>query len=153
MNYYEAPDDYQKNNRFSVFLAGGITGCPDWQSQVVSKLSGLDMDILNPRRKNFDVKDPNASKVQIEWEFHALKAAKTISFWFCAEPIQPITLFELGRWSSFSKSLIVGVDPKYCRKQDVYIQMELAKPGFQIQTSLDDLAAAIKESYLSYQLL
>ena len=35
-NYYESPADYDPMEitiRPAVFLAGGITGCPDWQAQ------------------------------------------------------------------------------------------------------------------------
>lgn len=37
----------------AIFLAGGISNCPDWQSQMVELLKPSPWIILNPRRANF----------------------------------------------------------------------------------------------------
>jgi hypothetical protein len=34
----------------AVFLAGGITGCPDWQAELVRMLADVPVALLNPRR-------------------------------------------------------------------------------------------------------
>jgi hypothetical protein len=122
-------DPYHK-----VFLAGGITGCPDWQAkaiQLIRQNATRDIVLYNPRRPNFPIDDPSAAPQQIEWEFKALNHADTILFWFCKEAIQPIALYELGRHAyRFSKghfsNLLVGVEPGYPREQDVRIQLDLA---------------------------
>ena len=72
MRYIEAFADngenwYYRNgyNEKSIFLAGGISNCPDWQL-TASTILGLNMSIyenlvlINPRRKSFDVSDPSA---------------------------------------------------------------------------------------------
>ena len=74
-----------------------------------------------------------------------MSAADAISFWFPAETICPIVLFELGAWSRADKPIFVGIHPDYQRKQDVEIQLSLARPDPKIVLSLSDLAQQIHE--------
>lgn len=146
MIYAEALDIIKSGlpNR-SVFLAGGITGCPNWQQEMVKLLSDTDLIIFNPRRANFPIDDPSAALGQITWEHNYLRAADTISFWFAKETIQPITLYELGSWSTrLDKDILIGVHPEYPRRQDVEIQTRLVRPNVRIEYSLEDLAKQIR---------
>lgn len=162
VRYLEAPENFVSKNTdplflFKVFLAGGITGVPDWQSEVVAKVRLIagyskpfmntpapsDILLMNPRRANFPMDDPKAARQQIEWEFHHLRTADVLSFWFAAEAIQPITLFEYGYWLGQNKPLIVGCDPNYPRRQDVLIQTGLARPGLPIYSNLDSICSEI----------
>jgi len=138
MKYVEAPNEIPKDcNQFPViFLAGGITGCEEWQTVVKHALEDKDVVILNPRRANFPIHDPNAAQEQITWEYNMLRKATCISFWFSKETIQPIVLYELGTWSMFMETkplsclpekLIISIHPEYSRKQDVMIQSNLQK--------------------------
>ncbi|MCB0329458.1 MAG: nucleoside 2-deoxyribosyltransferase domain-containing protein [Bdellovibrionales bacterium] len=129
----------------SLFLAGGITDCPDWQADLVSLISNLPITALNPRRPYFPINDPSASNEQIEWEHRYLRSAEAISFWFPRETFCPITLYELGAWSMGNKALFIGVHPEYPRKIDIEIQTRLARPEIQIVYSLGDLASQIRE--------
>lgn len=129
-----------------VFLAGGITNCPDWQSTVISLLAGFSGGVLlNPRRSNFPIYDPNAAREQIAWEFRALRSAHIFSMWFCAsESVQPICMYELGchleRLRDQPARVVIGIEPGYKREQDVRIQTELANP--EIAATIEaDLAA------------
>ena len=141
MHYIEAVTKYDIDTLDdSLFIAGGITGCPDWQQDVVEMLSDTDITILNPRRANFPIHDPDAALAQITWEHHALCDAKAISFWFPKETICPIVLYELGAWSMIDKPIFVGVHPEYQRRQDVEIQTKLARPEVEIVYSLEELA-------------
>lgn len=142
MVYVEAPNTTESIKK-SIFLAGGITGCSDWQSDLKDKIKDIDIIIYNPRRKNFPINDPKAAEAQITWEYQMLRKADAISFWFGPETIQPIVLFELGSWVVSDKPILVGVDPKYQRKQDVEIQTKLARPGLKIASSLDELSDQI----------
>ena len=145
MNYIEAPTEYNPQDLGrSLFMAGGITGCPDWQQDLVKMLSDTDITILNPRRANFPIQDPKAADLQIRWEYFALRDAMAISFWFPKETICPIVLYELGAFSTHTKSIFVGVHPEYQRRQDVEIQMRLARPDLSIVYSLQDLASQLK---------
>jgi hypothetical protein len=131
MEYIEAPTIYEPGPRprpRAVFLAGGITGCPDWQQRMVSLLSKSDMILLNPRRENFPIHDPDAAVEQITWEHNHLRRADAILFWFPWQSTCPIVLYELGAWSKGNKQIFVAMDPQYERRRDVEIQTVLVRP-------------------------
>jgi len=142
----EAPQKFFNKNLTSLFLAGGITNCPDWQQDLIKLLKDQDdLVIYNPRRKNFPIHDPNAAKQQITWEYDYLKQCDMISFWFSKGSLNPIVLYELGMHGNSSDRLIfVGMDTEYERKQDVIIQTKLARPEIKIVYSLEDLAKQIQ---------
>ncbi len=132
MQYIEAVDLVEPKYP-SIFLAGGITGCPDWQRIIKRQLISLEnITIINPRRIDFPMGDPAAGVRQIEWEHDALSKADSIVFWFPKETLCPITLFELGSWAKSPKPLIVGVHEEYMRRLDVEVQMRLARPGLPV---------------------
>ena len=145
MDYVEAPDPYH-GDKPTVFLAGGITGCPDWQAQAADMLAHTELALLNPRRRNFPIHDPRASFQQIEWEFNALNDADVILFWFPAsKSVQPIAMYELGRHAVRNTRLFVGADPGYLRRQDVEIQLGLARgPSFHVWNSLASVCLAVE---------
>jgi len=144
MLYVESPSTHD-GNETSVFLAGGITGCPDWQADMVEFLSDTDLVLFNPRRANFPIHDPSAAQFQIEWEHDHLRKADVILFWFPRETLCPIVLYELGAWSMTTKTIFVGVHPEYKRRQDVEIQTRLARPDVGgVYYSVQDIARQIK---------
>ena len=145
MRYIEAPQQYA-GTQPSVFLAGGISDCDNWQGRMVELLSDTDMVVLNPRRERFPMDDPDAARGQIAWEFEHLRRATLRLFWFPPQTLCPITLFELGAWSGPEMPLLVGVAPEYRRRQDVEIQLSLARPDVRVACSLEDLAAQVRES-------
>lgn len=122
----------------SLFLAGGITNCPEWQFGVADQLDGENRLIFNPRRRDFPIDDPNAAQEQIKWEFDALRVADSILFWFPHETLCPIVLYELGAWNMTDKPLFVGTHPDYARKQDVIVQTKLARHDVTVRDSLEE---------------
>jgi hypothetical protein len=140
--YVEAPDFEWEDDTESIFLAGSITNAWDWQAyatdQFLLRTNGL---ILNPRRKKFDISDLRESERQITWEFCALESASLIFFWFSDETLAPISLFELGR--HLDKNIVVGCDRDFLRKEDVKIQVGLARPDVQV---FDNLSLAVDEA-------
>jgi hypothetical protein len=97
-------EDYSVNSQHAMklFLAGGITNCPDWQSEVIKGLQDIEgLVIYNPRRKNFPINNPGESQKQITWEFRKLQECKYISFWFAQGSLNPIVLYELGMWGNY----------------------------------------------------
>lgn len=153
MEYVEAPQKWTRlPNQPAVFLAGGITGCPDWQGELVALLKDTNYAIFNPRQKNFPIDDPAAAELQIRWEFEYLRKADIISFWFSAEGTQPIVMYELGAWSMSEKPIVVGVEPGFWRAQDVFIQTSLARPDVFVVDTLLDLAHHIKVFALNLRL-
>lgn len=145
MNYIEALSDHPVEHP-TVFMAGGITNCPDWQQELRELLQDVpNGTLVNPRRKDFPIHDPNAAKEQIAWEHRWLGKADYISFWFCKETLCPIVLFELGTAMFRGKPVIVGVEPGYEREPDVRIQTRLYMPTNRaIVTSLRGLANEIE---------
>ncbi len=148
MIYIESPTWL---SRFSLqkkvlFLAGGITGCPDWQQEMRRKLADTDWILLNPRRKHFPIHDPSAAPAQITWEYMHLRKATAILFWFPCETICPIVLYELGAWSVMDKPLFIGVHPDYSRRLDVEIQTSLVRPDIDIVYSLEELAEVVRNA-------
>lgn len=144
MKYIESPTVYIRgSDHKAIFLAGGITNCPNWQAEITVLLNKYKITILNPRRKNFPINDPNASKDQIRWEFDHLRKADIVLFWFPKESICPIALYELGSWSMTDKSIFIGVDKKYERRIDIEEQTSLVRPEINLVYSLVDLSKQI----------
>ena len=133
-------NDFGKDNEIRLFLAGGITNCPDWQRDVIerlSKIQGLDdLVVFNPCRENFPIHDPNASNEQIKWEFDRLQIMDIFSMFFCGgESDQPICMYELGRNlmtmhvkfpDDWKERVVITCDNAYRRSNDVEIQTSLA---------------------------
>ena len=135
-----------------VFLAGGITGAPDWQKDFYALVKDRIPDtftLINPRRENFDVRDPSMSDEQIRWECKWLQRSSIVTFWFPRETLCPITLFELGKEFGQQlgpfprKKIVLGVHPDYQRRIDVETQSELVDKDLIISYTLEDLAAAL----------
>lgn len=157
MKYVEAPTRAMMCNRPALFLAGGITGCPDWQEQMRELLEQQDnvlppgFTVLNPRRLDFPIDDPTAADAQIRWEHEHLRVAEAVSFWFPRETLCPIVLYELGAWSMTRKPIFVGVQDGYARRQDVIIQTLLARPEVEIAWSLHELVQRVVEWATTYE--
>jgi hypothetical protein len=143
VRHVEAPAEYDGDG-VSLFLAGGITGCPDWQHDLVALLDDTSLTLLNPRRRDFPIDDPSAAEGQITWEHRHLRKATAILFWFPAEALCPIALYELGAWSMTDKPLFVGVHPEYVRRRDVEVQTRLARPDVRVVGSLEELAGLVR---------
>lgn len=144
--YIEAPDRIRTPTvGKSIFLAGGITGCWNWQDDAKVKLikSRVFNFVINPRREDFDVSDKSQTPIQILWEYDHLNASSHVMFWFTADTIQPITLFELGKMIGTDKTVYVGCDPKYSRLLDVAEQLKLSRPDIKIWDSLDNMLGFI----------
>jgi hypothetical protein len=144
MNYVECPDVYErKEGEKSLFLAGGISGCRVWQKDMADLLKEEDLVVINPRRRHFDINDPQMEYDQIKWEYEHLGKSDSVSFWFPKETLCPITLYELGKIVMSDKPLFVGCDPQYERRRDVEIQLGLSRPEVKIVYSLNELAKQI----------
>lgn len=139
------PNTYTpKEGDISVFMAGGITGCPDWQREVIARLSESPavvspLVLLNPRRPSFDTSRDEESDFQIRWEHEHLRKAKHIFFWFPKEGKCMITLYELGWAIGAGRSIRVGCHPEYERAFDVHKQVTLAKPGMTVVSTLEEV--------------
>lgn len=146
MQYVEAPGLYVRSQHPTIFFAGGITNCPNWQQELLMMFKDQNVTIFNPRRSNFPIDDPDAALEQISWEFLYLHTCDLVSIWFSRGSLNPIVLFELGAALERDKhlqKLVIGIDPKYERKQDVEIQVKLHRPEIDIVYSLEFLYSKI----------
>lgn len=127
---------YETPKFISVFLAGGITNCKEWQKAVIEELKFEDISIFNPRQEHFNISDKNVSYKQISWEFEHLEKMDIFSMYFCNnDSDQPICMYELGRNivrlqnrfpNDWEKRIVISVEDGYRRVADVLIQTELA---------------------------
>lgn len=168
MLYVEAPNPIPEDApRPFIFLAGGITDCPDWQSKIVELLGDVECTVLNPRRANFPMGDPDAGRVQIKWEFDMLwQKTEIFSMWFSNGSIGPICLLELGAHLARHRvsleetgctpyaGFIVGGDEDYSRRFDVETQsalfLNVDPEECALHTTLEEHAEAIKQCVEQY---
>lgn len=148
MQVLEAPQAYDpKSDDITLFLAGGISQCEDWQSEVIKTLQTIEsttmpalknLVIFNPRRSTFDINNKNETVKQIHWEFDRLEHVDLFTMFFANSPSpQPICFYELGRNivrmqqrfpDEFDTRIFIGVQDGFSRKDDVLIQSDLASP-------------------------
>jgi len=150
MRSIECPAVLEGNEK-SLFIAGGISGCDNWQEEFINSLKDTDLTILNPRRNSFKADNLDIEEEQISWEFNHLKKVSAVSFWFPKETLCPITLYELGKQSVLSKPLFIGVHPEYKRKRDIEIQTRLIRPEIKIVYSLSDLVQQVRNWIVSLE--
>lgn len=146
MDYVECPGT-SDSIKISLFLAGGISGCRNWQQNIISKLSPLDIILYNPRRKDYDHKNPDIAQEQIEWEEKHIMKADVVAFFFCKETLCPVTLYELGVCNAVEgKKVVIGMDPEYQRRIDVEIQTKLKQPNTPIIYGLEEFGEILYKS-------
>ncbi|MFG3043156.1 nucleoside 2-deoxyribosyltransferase domain-containing protein [Streptomyces sp. NPDC048330] len=146
MRYVEAPEEFTGPG-FCLFLAGGISDCPDWQKTTTAALDDLDVTVFNPRRSTFPLHDPNAEATQVTWEYRHLRRADIVLFWFPDSPTshQPIALYELGMAAATEDTdLVVGASLGYVRRTNVVAQLSNARPGVHVHSSLADTIEACR---------
>lgn len=159
MRVITAPQYYKNNGSdITVFLAGGICGCDNWQDIVIAELEKEFSDndkivILNPRRSSFDLEDPKATEIQILWEFVNLQHMDIFTMFFANnESDQPICMYELGRnlarisllyTKKYEERVVISACDGYSRKTDVMIQSKLA--GFAVNSLGSDNVESAKQ--------
>lgn len=135
----------------AVFLAGGISNCPDWQSGIAEKISAqTDLTVINPRRLGWDMNAADSeSRKQITWEYVHLRQCRYTLFWFPKETDGPITLFELGSALERETKLTIGCHPDYNRLLDVETQVALRRSDLSVVQDLEAMVERFIEQYNS----
>ena len=149
MKYIEATNEWEREpGERAIFLAGGIIGCPDWQTEMTERLSDTNLVVLNPRRANFPdhACEPYATTIQIKWEFDNLRTADMVLFWFPKEGLCQTSLYELGSQVMMNKPLFIGVEHGYVKAGGIKKQMALVRPEVPVVNNLEDLELLIKGS-------
>lgn len=150
----KAPSE-EKPKYISVFLAGGITNCGDWQKEVEEHLSSIqELSVINPRNDKFDVTDISASRKQIKWEFEHLEKTDIFSIYFCnSGSVQPICLYELGRNivrmqqrfpNDWEDRIVISIENGYSRYLDVVEQTSLCAPKLWININATPKSHAMR---------
>lgn len=145
----KSPADLRRHANRSVFLAGGISDCADWQEEVGARIAREveNCIVYNPRRVDFDMSAyEEVSRQQIIWEWHALRYSTVNLFWFPAETVCPITLLEYGSAMERLRegALMCGTHPDYSRRFDVVEQTALKQMGH----VYDDLNALTEQTIM-----
>jgi hypothetical protein len=148
MKLIQCPDsisEFDDSNTY-VFLAGGISNCPDWQVEMVARFKDMpdDLVLVNPRRVRFDTTDESVSGAQIEWEYRHINNATAVIFWFPFHTLCPITLYELGVCAASGVPIFVGCHPGYARKFDVEHQLSLIRPDVVVHDNFETLVSQVK---------
>lgn len=140
MRIIQSPERLPED-RIDLFLAGGISGCPNWQTEAATLLQGAPGIAVNPRRIGDLAWDGAEAREQIAWEHAALQRAHAVLFWFPCETLCPITLLELGAamYRTPSPALFVGTHPDYQRRFDVVQQLNLQRKEVAVRSSLHDV--------------
>jgi hypothetical protein len=150
MKVIECPTELTKNDgSVRVFLGGGISGCPDWQKEMIDRFKYMpdDFVLVNPRRSSFDISDPTQSEFQIDWEYRHIRMCDAMIFWFPYNTLCPITLFELGQASVARRTMFVGCHPAYPRKFDVEKQLEMEYPTVTVHDNFEPIVQEVKDWY------
>ena len=137
MRVVTAPEKYDiKLSDFTIFLAGGITSCPDWQNDVIEYLEKQPdtehLVIFNPRRPDWpDGSDYAEMEKQIAWEKEWLDRCDLFTIYFASSTSpQPISFYELGRQLALRNidpwGIVISCGPDFSRINDVDIQSYLA---------------------------
>lgn len=156
MRVIEAPNRItRKNDEICLFLGGGISGCPNWQRELIndSRLNDSPLVILNPRRVLYPSTDQFESETQIGWEFRGLQMSNIIVFYFPKETVCPIALYELGfqfgrKYCDDTETpiVIIGTHPEYSRRIDVETQCRIVLPDVKILNSLDEIIEELMDA-------
>lgn len=134
MKVITAPEYYvPTREEITVFLAGGITNCEDWQKEVIDYLKSLPEEktdklvIFNPRRdkwpKNSDTEE---IRRQINWEADYIRSADIFTMYFTntEKSDQPICFYELGKYANRNND-IISYQEGFKRALDVEFQMSI----------------------------
>lgn len=136
--------------RPSVIFYGAIQSEPAWQSTLAASLSELPIDILDPRRDDWDsswVEDISFPKFkeQVEWEMDFAKVADVIVFYFPPGTLTPIALLELGMYAATGKVVVCCPEGFYKRGN---VQMVCSRYGIDLLEDLDSLTGNVRAKLL-----
>ena len=146
---FKPPQYAPHTDGFKLFLAGSIDmgKAIDWQKQIETSLSGLDIDIYNPRRDDWDsswTQDIThlGFREQVEWELAHLERADMIVFYFDPKGASPVSMLELGLHAKTGK-VIVCCPEGFWRRGN--IEITCLRYGVPFFSSLEETIFKIKE--------
>ena len=130
MNLIMPPTRFVPDGKFSIFLAGSIEmgKAEDWQTDFIHEFLRYDINILNPRRPDWDSSwiqsmDNANFREQVEWELRCLSMADLIIMYLQPSTISPVSMLELGLYAESGK-MIVCCPNGFGRKGNIDIVCE-----------------------------
>jgi len=147
MKEIKAPNHYEWCAR-TVFLAGTIDmgNSIDWQQYAVERFRECDVQLLNPRRTDWDssweqtIGNPQFRE-QVEWELQGLDNSNVILMHFASGSQSPITLMELGLCAN--KRVVISCAPDFWRRGNIEV-LVAQFPGLELYDNLDAAIDRIK---------
>jgi Nucleoside 2-deoxyribosyltransferase like len=138
----------------SVFLAGGMKGCPDWRAEAIAQLSELaaidavsevEFTVYVPRR--IEPGNTIFRPEMVNWEYDCLRRADVILFWFPQGDVstrseQPIALYELGAAAASQRAIVVGAEAGYACYDDLVARLGSIRPELTLYSNLQSLTGA-----------
>lgn len=142
------PNEFPKNNDITIFAAGSIEmgKAEDWQTKLKNELEEYEVNILNPRRDDWDssweqtIDNPNF-KEQVTWELDGLDLCDIIVLYFDPETDSPISLLELGLHAK-DKKIMASCPDGFWRKGNVEIVCK--RYHIPLYNSFDELIVNLK---------
>lgn len=136
------------SSRRSLFLSGSTDAATtaDWRAVVSRSLDHLPISIYNPLRPDWDSTwIPDISfepfREQVEWELKMLESVDVIAVYFSPRSESPITLLELGLFTS-TKKIVVACPKEFWRRGNV--EIVCARYGVKMVENLDDLVEELE---------
>lgn len=149
MRVFTAPEYRPSDDRIKVFLAGSIEmgSAEPWQDALLMELEPYEIDVYNPRRKEWDsswvqsITNPQFNE-QVNWEIDAIEDADLVVFYFDPKTKSPITLMELGLVAYRHVRVIVCCPDGFWRKGNV--EVVCSRMGEKCHNSFTEFVADIK---------
>lgn len=124
------PERFNPDGRYTVFLAGSIEmgKAIDWQTDFCIRFKDYDINILNPRRNNWDsswiqsIENPEFRE-QVQWELRCLSMSDLILMYLQPGTLSPISMLELGLYANSGKMIVCCPDG-FFRKGNIDIVCE-----------------------------
>jgi len=141
MKVITAPEYYvPTREEITIFLAGGITDCENWQKEVIDYLKSLPEEntdklvIFNPRRDKWPKSsDTEEIRRQINWEADYIRHADIFSMYFTNTEKSDLQFcfYVLGRYAGvYSRGKdIISYQEGFKRALDVEFQMSINRGG------------------------
>lgn len=127
MKLFKPPTKFRENLNPSIFLAGSIEMgvAEDWQTIFSQEFNEYDVNILNPRRDDWDSSwkqeiGNTQFNEQVTWELDGLADCDIAALYLDPATKSPISLLELGLFCHTGK-LIVCCPKGFFRKGNVDI--------------------------------
>ena len=126
------------SGRPTVFLAGGMSWCEDWQAQMARDLRAEAGVLLSPRINKPPYPD---REMQAWWEIRGRRQCGATVFYFPDTPksVQPVTWYEMGANCQSGKPTAVYVDAGHRRRLDIEERIAVNQPAAYIANSLAEL--------------